>query len=143
MKKIAAIIVATMIMINSITVMADIPDISQCTDEEIVQLLQIVNAELVNRNINRTANIQPGEYIGGKDIPVGSYELHIDEVKDSLNSLYILKSADDTTLGNTTLYEILNEGDGPASYYITLGEGYVLNTSLPCTLTISNGITFQ
>ena len=143
MKKLTIIIIATMIMINSITVMADIPDISQCTDEEIVQLLQIVNAELVNRNINRTASIQPGEYIGGKDIPVGSYELHIDEVKDSLNTLYVLKSADDTTLGNTTLYEILNEGDGPASYYITLEEGYVLNTSLPCTLTISNGVTFQ
>lgn len=34
MKKLATIIIATMIMINSIAVMADIPGISHCTDRQ-------------------------------------------------------------------------------------------------------------
>ncbi len=53
--------------------MAEPIDLSMMTDEEIVSLLETVNAEIVNRGIGKTAALPKGAYIAGKDLPAGRY----------------------------------------------------------------------
>ena len=143
MKKTIAALLAGILFLGSVTIFADIPDISGLTDDEIVSLHELIQQELVNRNIHKVASLSSGTYVGGKDIPVGSYELYIEGPGSGFDTVYILKSADDTTLGNTTLYEYIDEEEFPVTYHITMEEGYVLNMPLSGTLTISNGVSFQ
>lgn len=48
-------------------------DLSGYTDEQIIELNGLINQELVNRKIGIRAKIDPGAYLVGKDIPVGTY----------------------------------------------------------------------
>ena len=50
-------------------------DLSQYSDEEVVNLLNQVQTELVNRQIEKTATLEKGTYTVGKDIPAGEYVL--------------------------------------------------------------------
>ncbi len=65
------LLVACLLLVT--VAIADVPDISGLTDDEIVELLGKVNEELVTRGIVKSAELPAGKYTGGKDLPVGSY----------------------------------------------------------------------
>lgn len=50
-------------------------DLSVYTDDEIVALLHLVNQEVADRKIEKSAKLPKGEYKIGRDIPAGNYYL--------------------------------------------------------------------
>ena len=50
-------------------------DLSGYSDSELLTLLVEVQVEIAARKIEKTANLTAGTYIGGRDIPVGTYIL--------------------------------------------------------------------
>ena len=61
------------ILTLALPAMAETIDLSKLSDQEIVALLEEVNAEIVSRGINKTATLPQGAYIAGKDLPAGRY----------------------------------------------------------------------
>ena len=60
----------------------DAADLSSLNDEQLVALLAEVQSEIVARHIEKTASLTAGTYIGGRDIPAGSYVLATAGTKD-------------------------------------------------------------
>ena len=48
-------------------------DLSSMTDDEIVELTDLVSKELVSRGNEKSAALPAGKYTGGKDLPAGAY----------------------------------------------------------------------
>lgn len=51
-------------------------DLSGYSDTELLELLYAVQSEVAVRKIEKTAELTAGTYIGGRDIPVGTYILN-------------------------------------------------------------------
>ena len=112
-------------------------DLSEYTDEEIVELLSLVNQEIVDRHIEKTATLPEGTYTIGVDIPAGKY------IYTPINT--------DGWWGNITLYnddtqeeEILHEMvDEDGKFYIVLQDGNVFVSDEEFNLTIRSGALFE
>ncbi len=116
-------------------------DLASLSDAEIVELMNRVNQEIVNRGISKTAKLSKGEYVAGKDIPVGKY------------TYTCLATGDDW--GNVTIYSKQNKqlmwevvmapkkGAEPETIFISLNEGDKLESGVPFSLTIMTGVVFQ
>lgn len=133
MKKVIVFIIC-LTMICGIA-MADIPDISSATPEELEELYYTIGAKLWGEKISgeKGAKLLYGTYIIGKDIPAGSYVV---EAKDLESSKYMatfidLYSSDDKDAdplqketigysGKTTV--ILNCADGNTLTFFTYGK---------------------
>ena len=120
--------------------LAESLDFSGYTDEVIVELLTQIQEEIVARNIEKTAVLQMGTYVGGKNIPVGSYTL-VGAGKASEFGIISLGPVDDEDTYPSKLYEFFHHGND-CSVFIFVEEGDVLELPFPCNLTISN-IVFQ
>lgn len=117
-------------------------DISQYSDEEIISLVAQFQTELVNRGIEKTASLNAGKYIGGKDIPAGTYVLFC-KTDNNHHGIVWLRAADD--LENdypSKLYEHIGF-DGEETFYIEIEEGDILNLPFAAELQISGGILFK
>lgn len=148
-KLLVAILAACMLSMSVVVALADSIDLSGYTDEEIVVLLDQVQAEVVNRHIEKTATLPKGTYIAGKDIPVGSYVysvtvLDIEEYGDGFQYgiVYVQTPEDPEDEYPSKLYEYV-ENTTAASYYFTLEEGDKLASPVAFTLTISGGAMFK
>ena len=149
MKKLLVAILAAYILFMSVGVaMADSIDLSGYTDEEIVELLNQVQAEVINRHIEKTATLQKGTYVAGKDIPVGSYVyavtvLDIERFDDGFQygTLSVRTPEDPEDESPSKLYEYV-ENTIAASYYITLDQGDKLVSPVAFTLT-TGGVIFK
>ncbi len=116
-------------------------DLSGYDDDTLTALLEQVQTEVVDRGIERTAQIQIGTYVFGRDIPVGKYVLKTEQSDDS--GYLALGAADDPEDEYPSkLYEYINT-DEAFEAYITGEEGDWLLTQVPCTLTISAGVQFK
>lgn len=141
MKKCILALVTSMIILgSSVSVMADIPDISGLTDEEIIQLLADVQQAVVDRHIEKTATLAAGDYLVGTDIPAGSYVLYCRYEDPHWATLSIID-----VNGEERFYEeIFSHYENPeGTWNITLAEGETLHTTAEATLTVSTGITFE
>lgn len=143
MKKwIAALFVLVIIACSSIT-MAEEIDISTLSDDEIVALMAQVQEEMVARRIAGTANLTSGTYIGGKDIPAGSYIYTCQASGDDWGNVTIYA---DKGEGNQLLWEVVGapeDGEEPESFFITLSPDDQLKSGVPFSLTIFTGATFK
>ena len=122
---------------------AEIPDISSLTDDEIVELLSIVNEELVTRGISKSAELPAGKYTAGKDIPAGSYIITC-KTNDSHHGI-VWASAPTDDLNNqylSILYEHVSF-NSEEQFRITLEDGGILNLPFTATLTISTSLVFK
>ena len=116
-------------------------DLSGYDDETLTALLEQVQTEIVDRGVERTAQIQIGTYVFGRDIPVGKYVLKTEGNDDS--GYLALGAADDPEDEYPSkLYEYIRS-DEAFEAYITGEEGDWLLTQIPCTLTISAGVQFK
>lgn len=117
-------------------------DFSTYSDSELLALLAEVQAEVAARHIEKTANLTAGTYIGGRDIPVGSYVLATAGV-DGDHGIVSLRSINDPEADYPSkLYEH-KHGDDIYSVFITIEEGDTLILPFPYTLTISVGVMFK
>lgn len=117
-------------------------DLSSMTDEQIVSLLGQVNAEIVSRNIQKTATLPMGRYIVGQDFPAGRYLFTC--IAADKNS-YLIEVTEDLGKGDEVFCEYLYgmTGDRPTTVMLTLSEGDLLTSEFAFTLTAGPVITFE
>ncbi|MBR2572162.1 MAG: hypothetical protein IKE30_08595 [Clostridia bacterium] len=143
MKKWIALIVTLAVLSLTGLAAAEEIDLAGLSDDEIVMLLDRVQQEMVDRRIERTADLAGGAYIGGKDIPAGSYVYTSRAVGDDWGNVTIYA---DGGKGKQLFWEIVSapdEGEDPETYFITLGEGDQLKSAVPFSLTIHAGVLFR
>ena len=121
---------------------AESVDLSQMTNEEVVELLGKVNQELVTRRIEKRATLQAGKYVVGIDLPMGSYVLmcKTDDKHDGI--VWISSPSDDLTKEYpSVLYDYVSY-NSEEQYRVTLEESGIVYLPFAATLTISAGISF-
>lgn len=122
---------------------AEVPDISGLTDDEIIELLGKVNEELAGRGIAKSADLPAGKYTGGKDLPAGSYIITCKTDENHHGIVWVSAAADD--LNNqypSILYEHVSFNT-EEQFRVTIEEGGILNLPFAATLTISAGMFFK
>ena len=117
-------------------------DLSLLKDEQLVALLAEVQSEIVARHIEKTASLTDGTYIGGRDIPAGSYILSTAGTEDEFGIVSLRSVNDPAEDYPSKLYEF-KHGDDRYSVFVTIEEGDTLILPFPYTLTISGGVLFQ
>lgn len=123
--------------------LADVPDISVLTDDEIIELLGRVNDELVGRGIAKSAVLPAGKYVGGKDLPAGAYIITCKTDDSHHGIVWVSAAADD--LNNqypSILYEHVSFST-EEQFRVTIEDGGILNLPFTATLTISSGLLFK
>lgn len=120
----------------------DAADLSSLNDEQLVALLAEVQSEIVARHIEKTASLTAGTYIGGRDIPAGSYVLATAGTKDDYGIVSLRSVNDPAEEYPSKLYEY-KDGDDIYSVFVTIDEGDTLILPFPYTLTISGGLKFK
>lgn len=118
-------------------------DLSSFSNDEILDLLKQVNAELVTRGISKTAVLPKGAYDAGSDIPVGKYIFTCLATGDEWGNVTIYSEGGN---GKQLLWNVVSapeEGEDPETIFITLNDGDQLKSGVPFSLTIMNGIFFQ
>ncbi len=122
---------------------ADTVNLSSMTNEEIVDLLAKVNAEVVSRGINKTAKLPQGSYIGGRDLPAGRYIFTCLATGDDWGNVTVKTEGGS---GKLVVWEVVSapaSGEDPETIYITLSDGDELSSGVPFSLTIMSGAVFQ
>ena len=122
---------------------ADVPDLSDLTDAEIVELMGKVTEELVGRGIEKSAELPAGKYIGGKDLPAGSYIISCKTDENHHGIVWVSAAADD--LNNqypSILYEHVSFRT-EEKFRVTIEEGGILNLPFAATITISPALLFK
>ena len=123
--------------------LADVPDISALSDDEILVLLDQVNQEVVSRGLEKTAKLPQGSYIGGKDLPAGRYIFTCMATGDDWGNVTVYT---DEGKGKQVLWEVMlapKDGQEPETCFITLNEGDELKSGIPFSLTIMSGAVFK
>ena len=93
-----------MITLNSSIIFASEIDLSGYSDEDLISLLQSVQQEIVDRKIEKSATLEIGRYIGGSDIPAGSYTLS-KGVTDTYGTFYLQTADNEQCKHKVKLYE--------------------------------------
>lgn len=117
-------------------------DLTGYTDDALLTLLAEVQGEIANRKIEKTAQLTAGSYIGGRDIPVGTYILAAAGTEDEHGIVSLSSVNDPADDYPSKLYEH-KMGDALYSVFITIEEGDTLILPFPYTLTISGGVMFR
>ena len=120
----------------------DVTDLSSLNGKQLVALLAEVQSEIVSRHIEKTASLTAGTYIGGRDIPAGSYILSTAGTEDEFGIVSLRSVNDPADSYPSKLYE-LKDGDDSYSVFVTIEEGDTLILPFPYTLTISVGAKFK
>ena len=122
---------------------ADTVDLASMSNEEIISLLNGVNAEIVRRGINKTATLPQGTYNAGIDIPAGKYIFTCLAVGDDWGNVTVYA---DGGQGKQILWNVVSapeDGEDPTKIFISLNEGDQLKSGVPFSLTIMSGAIFQ
>ena len=122
---------------------ADTADLSALSDDEVIALLDKVNEEIVRRGINKTAKLPEGSYIAGNDLPAGKYIFTCLATGDDWGNVTVYS---DGGKGKQILWNIVSapeNGEEPATMFITLNQGDELKSGVPFSLTIMSGALFQ
>ena len=143
MKKMIALLAALALMVCAGAALAEGMDLAGLSDEEIVALLERVQAEIVARHIEGTATLAGGTYIAGRDIPAGSYIYTCLASGDDWGNVTIYSEKGD---GDQLFWEVVaapEDGEEPESFFITLDRDDALKSSVPFSLTIYAGASFK
>lgn len=109
-------------------------DMKALSDEQIVVLLQEVNQEVMDRGIEKKAEITPGTYTAGKDVPVGKYDFFSPTDNKTLGEIIVTRADenDEVLWRNAPMEEDFQ-------YQFELKEGDVLEIRRAGTLTMAAG----
>ncbi len=117
-------------------------DLTAYSDEALLALHDDVQSEIANRKIEKTAHLTAGTYIGGRDIPIGTYILTAAGTEGEHGIVSLTSGSDSTDDDPSKLYEH-KHGNDEYSVFITIEEGDILELPFPYTLTISAGVMFK
>jgi len=139
MKKLFSAILLVVLLLNTCSALAVDIDFSKYTDEELKEVFELLNEEMLNRKIVKSAKIPVGRYIIGTDIPAGKYVIEMaDKTKYSGP---IIKVYLDDTLSKTTFSEWLEGPDD--TMVIELKKDNVIETDETIIISTFVGITFE
>ena len=119
----------------------ELPDLSVYTDEEIIALSRLLNQEFADRKIAKTADLAPGTYYAGKDLPVGTYIFCGKAEGNDWGSMTVY-SMKDGTRDDQKVWEVVS-ADDPCECMITLEVGDQLKCAVPFQLTVYTGVVFR
>ena len=147
MKKSMVLILTTvMIAVTSSFAWADTIDLSGYDDTALVELLRQGQQEIVDRNIEKTAELPSGKYIGGRDIPAGTFIWTCMAQGEDWGNVTVYSLEDDGSYGDQKFWDVAGapeEGEEVDSFIITVDEGDELESQIPFSLTIYAGPKFQ
>ena len=146
MKKVTLIFAVVMTLVSGANVFAEEIDLSQYDDNAIVELLEQVQQEIVNRNIEKTALLAAGDYIGGRDLPAGTYLWTSMATGEDWGNITVYTLDENGSHDKQKLWEVAGapeEGEAAESFLLTLGEGEELSSGVPFSLTIYAGAQFN
>ena len=92
MKKLITIVLILALILPGIA-MADLPDISNLSSEELIELSKQIQIRLFSENLINGVTVPAGRYIVGEDIPAGTYRMEV-VYKDSGGYVYFYESED-------------------------------------------------
>ena len=139
--RIVAIVLAVVLCVGLLPILAENKiDVKNISDSELVMLLKIVQQEIVDRKIEKTATIYQGRYIVGVDIPAGRYLIQCKNNDTLWTEVDVLYENGKKRRGRFTTYK-----DDVRKMELTLEEGDVvrIDGSGTITLTVSTGIKFE
>jgi len=142
MKKLFSLLLAALLMLTT-AVMADGVDLAQMTDNDVLALLEQVNAEIVSRGIAKTATLPKGAYIVGRDLPAGRYIFTCLATGDDWGNVTVYSEGGK---GKQLLWEVVSapeNGESPETFMVTLSDGDQLKSGVPFSLTIMAGVVFK
>ena len=143
MKKLISLLVVLLLVACAGMALSEGIDLAGLSDDEIVALLNRVQEEVVDRHIERTATLASGAYIGGKDIPAGSYIFTCLATGDDWGNVTIYSEKGE---GKQLLWEVVSAPEGdeePKSFFFTINEDDELESGVPFSLTIYTGVSFK
>lgn len=141
MKKVIALILVLLlglVVILTNEAMAESFSFDGLTNEELLELFDEVQNEVVSRGIEKTATLSMGVYVGGIDIPVGSYCFVGDGEEDDSGGFYYYS---DNSMAKS-FSEFIN-GDEYHEYYVTVETGDIVRIPYQFKATICAGIMFE
>ena len=68
-----AVLILCLVLLCPIVCRADLPDLNALSDQDLLLVLDDLNAQLIHSNIHKTAVLPKGAYTAGEDLPIGSY----------------------------------------------------------------------
>lgn len=145
MKKIVAVIMMVIMMGTASVVYADPIDLSGFDDTSLVELLGQVQQEIADRNIEKTADLATGKYIGGRDIPAGTYIWTCRAQGDDWGNVTVYTLDAEGKQDKQKFWDVAGspeEGEDPETFIITVNEGEELSSGIPFSLTIYAGPKF-
>lgn len=148
MKKLAASILLVCFTVIFLSVSyAEKVDLSNYSNDEILELLLQVQQEVVDRKIAKTATLTAGSYTVGKDLPSGSYILYCKYDGGWWADIYVYgDGGNGKEKFNGTVFAEDNATasvKGEGSWKIVLEDGDLFKCTSEVTLTVATGIVFQ
>ena len=146
MKRFIALLLITIMTTVTVNVWADSLDLSGYDDTALVELLGQVQQEVADRHIEKTAELQAGDYIGGRDVPEGTYVGHCMASGDDWGNVTVYSLDENGAHDKQLLWEVVSApeaGEEQDSFLITINEGDELSSSVPFGLTIYAGAAFK
>lgn len=142
-KIVASVLIAIIVLIVFPSALTENLALDQYKNEDLIELLLEVQAEVVSRGIEKTATLEAGQYVGGKDIPVGSYVL-ICKTDADHHGIVWLSAANDNldTDYPSKLFDHIGFNK-ESSYYIHIEDGGILHVPFSVQLRISAGVVFR
>ncbi|MGX8707012.1 MAG: hypothetical protein ACSW8J_10575 [bacterium] len=143
MRKWMVWLVALAVMVCACQALAEDIDIGGLSDNQVIGLYRRLQDELVARHIEATATLAGGNYIGGRDIPIGSYVYTCLATGDDWGNVTIYSEKGE---GEQLFWEVVSapkDGEAPESFFISLGPDDRLKSSVPFSLTIYAGANFK
>ena len=146
MKKLLSVMLALLILVSAagVAFAADL-NLSDYTDEEIVEMLAALQQELLDRKIRKAASLAPGRYVVGEEIPAGAYDITCRYEGERWANIMIF-DAEGEQIFDAAVYDAGNEAAevrGEGTWHIRLSEGDVLEITGPATLTVATGVLFE
>ncbi len=148
MKRTISVILCLLLVLSSVTLaLADTVDLSTFDNDALLELLQQVQQEVVNRKLAKSATLPAGSYIVGKDLPSGSYILNCKYDGGWWADIYVIgNGGEGKEKFNGTVFAEDNATasvKGEGSWKIVLEDGDLFKCTSEVTLTVSTGIVFE
>ncbi len=139
MKKLITTLFLLVLLLNTCSALAVDIDLSKYSDEELIDIFELLNEEMIARKIVKSAKLPVGRYTVGVDIPAGKYVIEMAD--KSKHSGPIIRIYNDTTLNKTNFSEWLESPED--TMIIELHSGNVIETDETIIISTFTGIAFE
>ena len=136
MKKVFTFIICLLMIVG--TAMAEIPDISNLTNEELVALHVAIIEKLVDNGYLKEVTVPAGLYTVGTDIPAGSYLVKNTDKGSWPDDVNIYTDGKVSSFGYDVHFS-LAEGE---TAKVELKDGYVIQLETTCIFSRFTGLGF-